>query len=78
MTTPAVMKVAKGYSVTGTIKRETEKAICMRIVTFTHEHKDIWFPFSQVSEIHHSPNGGEDILVVSAWIAERTVGEYLA
>lgn len=62
-------------TVEGEILRETDKAICLRLYEPNDPEKDgedIWFPLSQVEQIHHErKNGvGSDRLVVTDWIAK--------
>jgi hypothetical protein len=50
---------------TGTKVRESSAAILWKIESDTEEPKDVWFPFSQVTEIH------PDSIVVTLWIATQ-------
>lgn len=81
------MSNAKGevVRIKGTIKFQTTKAICficdleyVQFETLAQENensKGLWFPFSQVNEIHPGKDQdgtiGEDELVVTSWIAKQ-------
>jgi len=54
------------YRCTGTIMRETEKA-----VLFDTGEKQVWIPFSQITEIHRKAHNGADEIEMSQWIAEQ-------
>lgn len=48
-------------------KHETDNAV----LVYDHESKEeIWFPLSQVEEMHHDKYG-EGTIVVSDWIARQ-------
>lgn len=48
-------------------KHETDNAV----LVYDHESKEeIWFPLSQVEEMHHDKKG-EGTIVVSDWIARQ-------
>lgn len=65
----------------GKVKFQTAKAICFicsldstEFETIQQEEenaKGIWFPFSQVTEIHRDVPDTPDELVVSHWIAKQ-------
>jgi len=55
------------YTVTGTIKRETDNAI---LVHDEESDEDVWFPLSQVDSIHRVGGGGDQV-VVTDWIAKQ-------
>ena len=67
------------FTITGRISFETPKAVhiipdsSMELVDTEHE-KGMWFPFSQIKEIHKGSvlgdGVGNDRLVVTAWIAK--------
>lgn len=56
------------HEVRGLIQRETDAAILLEL----EDGEDVWFPLSQVDEIHHRGHYDElDRLVVSKWIARQ-------
>jgi hypothetical protein len=52
---------------TGTILRETDKAVQFAIEGQTTE----WFPLSQMDSLKRTNTVGEDEIVVTKWIAEK-------
>ncbi len=54
------------YDVRGYILRETDEAIQVDV-----DGEKIWFPLSQVEEIHRENGPEMDWLVVTKWIAQK-------
>ena len=55
-----------------TIMCESDAAILVRVHGALPPGEDeIWFPFSQVTEIHRDPRGVDDRLTVTKWIAQK-------
>jgi len=49
----------------GTLVRETEKAVLFKFLDEDEVERSEWFPFSQITEIHH---GEPNSIIVSGWI----------
>lgn len=70
---------AEVVRISGKLGKETDKAISFKLDDDNTDLEEIpagyvWFPFSQVKEIHRTfslINGTPDELVISAWIARQ-------
>lgn len=63
-------------TIEGTILRETDKAICLKLSPkhepFPDGEENTWFPLSQVEEIHRRKEDdtrGYDSIVITDWLA---------
>ena len=68
-------RVSETHTINCNIKHETSRAILIQAETLEEGLQELWFPLSQVNEIHRRESISEglfsDRIVCSKWIAQQ-------